>query len=663
MLKGPLCSSSSESLYDDPAMTLIVDDNSNYKKSPQNVFPTDTTMSSLTVPSMTVPNITAPVSSSDISNGSSGCTNSSDGYPRSAETSSDNDNQCVPCIDFEEELASRAKYYSDFTIDRQLKIDNMSSRASSDSKCSDSGSATEELTREVEGCEASDLLPPRVPPLGGASDRDFRVNPVKYVPSSVSHSTSGTDSSSIPSPTSYRRRRSRRMRSDNRSSSSGSSRKSVSIPQASSTMIEDVSPQSSHSSTSSKHRSRSIPQASSTMIEDLPSSKTSSRASSAEDLVSVYTWSIHDNSDVCLEDSYLRNVGQKVVSKPPLPRSSASSRSSSASRKSVKRDRNSNQIEHVLPEPLSMLSDSLTVIEHVTGYLDNHLGASSLYEDDELQFKGSTLPRTSTRVNLMNLVWNKSSGSSSMEARCSSMPDMLSVCTPNDFHSVPNSDEEDSADDSAGDASPLKERPAIQGKSTSSGSPDAQPDEEETLCRPRAPNNTDVLIDSILTDSPTSVGSSGIAAPFNSYNSPDSHPASRASHSTSDNHSESSHQPSAPPSSVVSSPAVAAPSKDADFVFKKPVHTQSLRKIFKFKRNKGKSTEKIATSTPCQNYPSSVRSDPLSKRKLFVSGVPRPQEVQLMDKKAVIKKFRKFSETFHKKDRSGLVRIQTLANL
>ena len=63
------------------------------------------------------------------------------------------------------------------------------------------------------------------------------------------------------------------------------------------------------------------------------------------------------------------------------------------------------------------------------------------------------------------------------------------------------------------------------------------------------------------------------------------------------------------------------------------------------------------------NYPSSVRSDPLSKRKLFTIGTPRPQEVQLMDKKAVIKKFRKFSESFHKKDRSGLVRIQTLANL
>lgn len=660
LLQGSVCSSSSDSLYEDSEMTLIIDNNSNYKPSP--FRQPENTVVSFT--SMLVPNLTEPISSSDISNGSSRMTSSSDGYPKSTETSSDVDNQCVPCLDFEEELASRTKYYSDFTIDRQRKINNMSpplSYGNESSKDSDnSDNACEELfTREVEGCEAKDLPAFRAAPLGVSNVNDSRM--IAYSRSS-SHS-SGTDSSSVSSRSGHRISRSSRSSASNRSSSSSSSRKSTTNPQASSTMIEDLSPQSSHSSGSSRHKSStSNPQASSTMIEDFPSSKGSSRCSSNEDFVSVYTWSIHDTSEeVNLEDSYLRNIGHKVAA-----RSTRSSRSSSASsttsRKSTKRDRDSNRIQHVLTEPDSQLGNSLSVIEQASDIREAFLGADSLYEDEDIHYKASTLPRTSTRL---YLVGQKTSASSSLEARRSSMPDILSVCTPSDFHSVPTSDDEED-NNSADDSSPLQERIEVPGKSSSSACT-SSPLENSTKSDVAAPNNTEALIDSILTDSPVSACSSGIAAPYNSYNSAaESHPASRASQSTnSDNKSESSiGQPNAPPSSVKSSPAVPAKAPVLDFVFKKPLNTQPLRKLFKFKKSKGKSVEKIpTTSTPSHAYPSSVRSDPLSRRKLFSGSDQKMQEVQLMDKKAVMKKFRRFSESFHKRNSTGLPRIQTLANL
>ncbi|XP_048776726.2 mucin-5AC-like isoform X3 [Ostrea edulis] len=660
LLQGSIGTSSSDSLYGDSEMTLIIDDNSNYKSSP--FRQQEKTLVGLT--SVIMPNVTGPLSSSDISNGSSRVTTSSDGYPRSTETSSDVDNQCVPCLDFEEELASRTKYYSDFTIDRQRKINNMFPPLSNDNESSkesdNSEDACEELiTREVEGCEAEDLPAFRAPPLGVSTVNDSRV----IAHSRASSHSSGTDSSSVSSRSGHRKSRSRRSYASNRSTSSSASRKSTTMPQASSTMIEDFSPQSSSSSGSSRHKSsNSIPVASSTMIEDLPSSKGSSRCSSNEDFVSVYTWSINDTSEeVNLEDSYLRNIGHKVNARTARS-SRSSSASSSASRKSTKRDRNSNHIHHVLTEPDSQLGNSMSVIEQVSDIQEAFLGADSLYEDEEIHYKASTLPRTSTRI---YLVGNKSSASSSLEARRSSMPDIQSVCTPSDFHSVPTSDDEED------DSSPLQERIEVPGKSSSSGCTSSPP-ENSTNTDAAAPNNTQALLDSILTDSPVSACSSGIAAPYNSYNSPaESQPTSRTSQSnTSDNKSESSiGQPSAPPSSIASSPAVQtkAPVTD-DFVFKKPLNTQPLRKLFKFKKNKGKSAEKIpTTSTPNQVYqsslPSSVRSDPLSRRKLFLGSDQKMHEVQLMDKKAVLKKFRRFSESFHKRDGTGLKRIQTLANL
>lgn len=585
MLQGPLASMnslSSESIYDDTAMTLIIDSNSNYLPSPKPTSPTNL-----------VPNIDHPEpSSSDISNASNG----SSGYPKSTETdSSSDDNQCVPDIDDrEEELLSRLHYYGDFTIDRQNKINNLTARLTNTPVANinnNTAAETEELfTREVVGCE-QEYIPP------GFGQPSFPVHS-----RSNTHSTSSNCSS--PSPRHYRSKRVSRAQR-NRTSSSQGSRRSLSIPQASSTMIEDYSP-SSHSSGSSKHRSSSIPRASSTMIEDPTSSSCKpNSAYSTDDMESVYCWSIKEGSeDVPLEESYYRNIN-RVSSKPPLP---------------PKKILQSNCGTSLADSTCN--NDSLSIISSTSHQRD--LVTDSLYQDVTFYNKAKTLPRTSTRTDLNG---NKSSGSS-MEARRSSMPDMVSVLTSenDNIQSVPNSS-------ASTHSSSLEERPAVPGKSSSSGSHTSPPTSNDTH------NNTQALCDSLLTDSPNSVCSTGVFAPNNSPYSSRASPVSEP-------------EPMGPPAPPVS---IRSRSPKDNVVFKKPKNVLPLWKLFRFRRNKPKSTENI-TTTP-QRRPSSIHSDPTSKKKLFITP---SSEVHLVDKRAVAKKLRRFSESFRQKDTT---QIHTLANL
>ncbi|XP_033743080.1 mucin-5AC-like isoform X2 [Pecten maximus] len=620
MMKASLCSTSSDSIYEDSAMTLIVDSNSNYMSLPKNSM----------VSTPNIPNVTGS-SSSDISNRSVGA-NTSDGYPKSTDTSSD-DNQCVPeCLDLEQERMSRIQYYGDFTIDRQRRIDNMAVSLSAGPVSSDlTSAATEELfTREVEGCEDNSSVPPvRVGPIIGAC-----------LPTSTYSTTTSGSASSTPS--SGHRRRRHSTRKDRTTSSKGSSTKYTSVPCASSTMIEDLSPSSS-SSGSSKHRSSSIPRASSTMIED-----PDTPCSSEDDLQSIYTWSIHDNDcdeDLALEESYYRNLNQhhKMSAKPPLPpkRVLSSRSSSSSSRSSSRRSSKQDNLKAIPSDSCTLPIDALSVIEPSASYRDAYLGAESMYDDDDIPFKSNSLPRTSTRIQLLP---NKSSGSS-MEARCSSMPDIVSVDPANndDFHSVPTS-----PDHSADNTSPLCERLELPGKSSSSSASPVS----DNQCSATHPN-TDALVDSILTDSPASVCSSGIFVPCNT---PDVTDHSKTSRSTTSDKSDSRVQPVAPPSSVASVPSNV---QTDGGLFKVPKFNQPLKKLFRFKRSKA---QRVLTSTPSHVCPSSVQSDPLSKRKLFTTDASSSADVQIVNKRAVIKKFKRFSASF-RKDRQGLTRIQTLANL
>ncbi|XP_021358975.1 mucin-5AC-like isoform X2 [Mizuhopecten yessoensis] len=619
MMKASLCSTSSDSIYEDSAMTLIVDSNSNYMSLPKNDI----------VSNPNIPNVTGS-SSSDISNGSVGA-NTSDGYPKSPDTSSD-DNQCVPeCLDLEQERMSRMQYYGDFTIDRQRRIDNMTMSLSSGPVCTNlTSAATEELfTREVEGCEDNTSVPAvRLGPIIGAC----------LPPSTYSTTTSGSASST---PSSGRPRRRHSSRKNRTSSSKGSSNKYISIPCASSTMIEDLSPSSS-SSGSSKHRSSSIPRASSTMIDD-----PDTPCSSEDDLQSIYTWSIHDNGcdeDLALEESYFRNLNQhqKITAKPPLPPKRVLSSSSSSSRSSSRRSSKRDNLKAIPSNSCTLPIDALSVIEPSASYRDAYLGSESMYDDDDIPFKSNSLPRTSTRIQLLP---NKSSGSS-MEARCSSMPDIISVDTANndDFHSVPTS-----PDHSADNTSPLGERLELPGKSSSSSASPVS----DNQCSASHPN-TDALVDSILTDSPTSVCSSGIFVPCNT---PDVTDHSKTSRSTTSDKSDSRAQPVAPLSSV---PSVPSNTQTDSGLFKVPRFNQPLKKLFRFKRSKA---QRMLTSTPSPVCPSSVQSDPLSKRKLFTTDTTNSADVQIVNKRAVIKKFKRFSASFNRKDRQGLTRIQTLANL
>ncbi|XP_071126117.1 serine-rich adhesin for platelets-like isoform X1 [Mytilus edulis] len=580
MLQGPLVSInslSSDSIYDDSAMTLIIDNNSNYIPSPKPVSPSNL-----------VPNIDRPEpSSSDISNASNG----SSGYPRSTGSDSSDDNQCVPDIDDrQEELLSRLHYYGDFTIDRQSKIDNLTARLTNTPVANlnnMTASATEEIfTREVVGCEQE-----YVPPGFGPPSR------------STTRSTSSNSSTSSP-----RRHRTKRISraQRNRTSSSSGSRRSISIPQASSTMIEDFSP-SSHSSGSSKHRSSSIPRASSTMIEDPTSSSCRPNSVYSDDMESVYCWSIKESSDdVPLEESYYRNIN-RLSSKPPL-----------APKKVLPSSCGTSLAES------NCNNESMSMIASTTRRQD--VVSDSLYDDVTFYNKARTLPRTSTRTDLNG---NTKSSGSSIEARRASMPDMVSVMlSENDnVQSVPNSS-------ASTHSSSLGDRPAIPGKSSSSGSNSntSPPTSNDT-------RNTQAMCDSLLTDSPNSLSSTGVFAPNNSPYSSRASPVSEPEPLG----------PPAPPSSYKSK------SSKEDQVFKKPKSIVPIWKLFRFRRNKPKSAENI-TSTPLRR-PSSTHSDPVSKKKLFTIQSP---EVHLHNKRAVAKKLRRFSESFRQKDTSE---IHTLATL
>ena len=721
-------SESDEVLHDISSKTLIMDNNFNYLDSNSEVT-TDNTPVIEALPSMD------DSSPSNSSSSSSSCARmSSDGYPKSDDSS---DNQVVPeCYDLDKEFMSRLQYYSDFTLDRQKKINNMVSHLSPANNEDLTSDVTEELfTRHVEGAESPEV-PVKVslkPTVTSGSSCDYPSTPS---PShrlrrdrSHRHSRSSRKSSSNPLASS--------TRIEDSYSSSGSSRRSHTgsslVPKASSTMIDDSfslssgssgrrnrtggsNPRacstmlnesflSSGSSGSSRQRSTSIPMANSTMISEgnaaLPSIiepsiiARSNPSVCDDDCESIYTWSIHDDdggsdTNVNLEQSYMRNItnSQKksVGNKPPLPPSkrarsgSVSSRDSDTSVK-VCQDQN---LHKLLGETCSKdILERISSIEPNATCRDEGLLVESMYDEDECAVpRANTIPRSSTKMNLKDKsggssssakAKDKSSGSSSMEARRASLPDLYSVCV-DDFHSVPDSLASDSDEDD--DISVLPERMRVPGKSSSSGEKDSSVSLSHLDSSKKSASSgqevvKDSLIDSILTDSPNSVSSGGINAPHNSPGTNCSNSSRVSCSTTSDaKSSDSNINTRAPkvtllPRNIVESPKlqnIKLPQASGGDMFKVPKQTQPLRKLFRFRRNKSK-TPDLKISVPRQE-PTVVHSDPQSKRELFPNGASNlPQETKLVDKKAVIKKFKKFSDNFHKRDRSGKVKIQTLANL
>ncbi|XP_060594163.1 uncharacterized protein LOC132748575 isoform X3 [Ruditapes philippinarum] len=692
--------------------TLVVDRNSNYLDSPHNESNENTPVIEA-IPSLEKISPTDSTTSTSSSSSSSHKMSSSDGYPKSDESS---DNQIVPeCYDLDKEFMYRLKYYSDFTLDRQRKINSMVASfggASDGAPCA----VTEDiLTRHVEGKESSPEKPvfvkPVLPPPSTSSGSD-------YVSTPTSRHHSRKERTRRQSRTS-RKRSSQPLASstmlDDSFSSSGSSRGSHRgsslIPKASSTMICDSGSSSGSSrrnrtngsnpracstmlnesflssgsagSSGSKHRSSSIPMANSTMIHDLPEAipyvgeptisvirhHSDTNLNSDNDCESVYTWSIHDSDngsdrDISLEESYMRKVtnsARKTSNKPPLPpckRVRSGSISSRDSDCEVKCQ--DHQLHKLLGEPCSKtILESVSAIEPSETCREGILFVESLCDETTCAVpKSNTIPRSSTRVKLQD----KSSGSSSMEARRASLPDLTSVCTSNNNDDV--SVHDSSCSISEDDITAMSERPDVQGKSSSSND------------NPNAGgiSHGSANVDSILTDSPTSVCSSGINAPYNSPGTNASSSSRVSCSTTSDARSSDSNiNTRAPPVTLVprnipvpqNSPKVQnieIPANTEGAVFKVPKQTQPLRNLFRFRRKS--KTPDMKTSTPKE----SVRGANIqtqSKRQLFPSnGTANLQsEAKVMDKKAVIRKFKKFSDSFRQRDRSGKPQIQTLANL
>lgn len=686
--------------------TLIVDRNSNYLDSPHSEMNDNNTPVIEAIPSLdkTSPSTNSSSSSTSSSDSSSSShrMSSSDGYPKSDEST---DNQIVPeCYDLDKEFMSRLQYYSDFTVDRQRKIDSIvtSFAIKDNTPCEETESI---LTRHVEGKESSPEKPvfvkPVAPPPSASSGSDYFSTPHRQRrdrPHRHRHARTSRKISSQPLASSTM------LDSSFSSSSSGkaSYHGNTLIPKASSTLIyesessggsgrrnrtDGSNPRacstmlnesflSSGSSGSSGSRQKSLPMANSTMIHDLPDlpamvpcgaqptisvihHNSEVQGHCDNDCESVYTWSIHDgdsgsDKDISLEESYMKKVHtpKKTSVRPPLPPSKRVRNDSCSSKDSdnehVCKD---HQLHKLLGEPCSKtLVENVSVIEPSDTCREEALFVESFCGDmtECVVPRCNTLPRSSTRVKLQD----KSSGSSSLDARRASLPDLTSVCTSNnEEQSVPPSFSDD-------EYSAASERPECQGKSSSSN-------DNPNAGTSQGSGN----VDSILTDSPNSVCSSGINAPYNSPGT-NASSSSRVSVSTTSDarSSDSNINTRAPHVNLVprnamataNSPKVQNIATESGAVFKVPKQTQPLKNLFRFRRNKNK-TPDVKTSTPKP----SENSQPQSKRQLFPSAgtADLQSEAKVMDKKAVIRKFKKFSDSFRQRDRAGKPQIQTLANL
>ncbi|XP_012935076.1 uncharacterized protein LOC101859553 [Aplysia californica] len=282
-------------------------------------------------------------------------------------------------------------------------------------------------------------------------------------------------------------------------------------------------------------------------------------------------------------------------------------------------------------------------------------------------------------------------------------------------------DDSDESPEQPSEASGLGERLDIPGKSSSSSSSTSA----AARCRPRTPRirrqmqrdftaateseqSVDVearagavgdvkpaaapaanqdLLDSILTDSPKSVDSSGIFAPYNSYNSPVESVGSHNGYSSTVSSSVTSSDyntgrpglQAPPPTPPLSRPRAASVTPSATLRHMGGQHTshaQSDQDDLEFKRPFDPVPHKMAAQSRCltknqgvsassiaitPQKPMSVRSDPLANQSTIfavppgvVTGPPK-----IKDKKSLVRKLKKFSSNFYKKTE----KIHTLANL
>ncbi|GFO27186.1 hypothetical protein PoB_005369100 [Plakobranchus ocellatus] len=728
---------------------------------------------------------------------SNSLTHSSEAYAKSSETSPE-----VPLISREEELLDRDAYYCDFTLDRQNKIDALSAKKLQPFKALASPEekrytlrdpATRELmVRSVEGAESSPKALALPVPLSNVKP------PMPVTASSVRTRQAASEDSDSPSSTpkchgitwrSARKNSYNISNKENGRSSSSSHRSRVSS-RSSSRQDSPARTRSASSRSSRSHQRKtctSHPIASSTFIMDTESTSPEAEAESE----SIYYWSIDDDASSCnLEKSYIRSTSSKKkqkaknnrnIPRPPTIVGQDSPKNGFNITSMVKRfDANLNcrgikkgcdldltsqstqtlcreiSSKHILAAAPSILrardcSKITTTQDSEAFSVQSNISSCQATTSSMFFNRAKASIQCSSNEGSQTSNWrNLSQDSSGVRHISASEPNLKSGCASHDegdaSHSLVPTDT-----DTTPETSDLEERPAIPGKSSSSGSSTYT----AARCRPRewkrspakalpempivlvdgahapatpgavtgspehipegeadqaaAQRNQD-LLDSILTDSPKSVDSSGIFAPYNSYNSPvesvGSHNGYSSTVSSSVTSSDTNYNynicrsraagctapPPTPPhsrsklrvddqettstiveivanttGSTIIGKAQPATSRSTDDVeFKKPFapapHVNlTLRPQT---RNQGVTAETSSASpaisvgaTP--RRPMSVRSDPLANQSVFAvppgvhTGPPK-----IKDKKSLVRKFKKFSSHFYKKEK-----IQTLANL
>lgn len=527
------------------------------------------------------------------------------------------------CPDRQQEMMSRMKYYSDFTIDRQRKINKMRKKQDV-TLCQDPGSSSQDdvpndtLCRFVEGAEERSHQVCLIgPPY---SSRSGSIGSSSSGGSSTLQKTAVSQSkySNSPSPQ-------HRQPTDRVLKSTENTRHFPSVPRSN---------ERHHSGASSTTSGNSMSPSSSVYAWSLQSSSHGNRTETSSHR--------HHKSS--------RHGDRRRGDKRPRKRSSQHRDSHREDKHIHCRD---HDVHTMLGQPCNQVVKYLPIQQFYPK--DLILSNDSLYDDG---YKSQTLPRSSTKKSL-----NPCSSNSSLEAKRNSVPDICALKSPQ--HSALIS----SGSDSLSSKYPPGRMGCI-GMSTTSGSQDSPGTDSSTALSKGARssslenNENTALTDSILTDSPKSVSSSGIFAPCNS---PDATVGSRISCSTiadsqcSDLRGISGIQPN---STGINGLSVITTASDIS-EFKVP-RGPAPKKSSRRKGNRC-STPDVRTSTPKPNsYPNSVQSDQISRRKLFSSSSSTHSSYgsssRLLDKKSVIKKFRRFSENFYK-TKSGKIQIETLANL
>ena len=572
--------------------------------------------------------------------------------------------------DLDKELVSRMQYYSDFTIDRQMKIDKAAempevTEESSPPTASDHSSETLSQ-RCVEGSESNDqfkrptlpskLTVPAVPSrshLGHARRKDGKVHS-KHSPQSSDMCESDTSSGTGSMPRSHRSTRHSSQQSSKHSSRDRHSAYSSSSDRRS----------SSRSSRCSTH-----PLASSTLISDPSNSSPGSG--------SIYTWSLDNSSDENLHQSFLRSEKKHRRRSRTTRRRSSTSRSSHSHRSTA---------SHCPCRPATLVGadsppntqrtdvSSSLHLTHMVSAIESptrRFGGRS-YENSTNKMpspRSTSLPRTSTRLGNLMTTEEAARGhkaASFPELTSPSYPDLDCAVARIGPSNLSSSLQQTVAMDGY---FRLQNRPDLPGKSSTSGSATSY-NSQCSACNPRlsVSTATEKLMaeedpyDEILTNSPRSYDSGGVHAPCNSYTSP--------AGSTNDYTTVSDSSPDRC-SILASAPRLPRPlvAKNSG-VFKVPL-SPATRTVRRKATAGGRPTHNVGVrvvGTPHLPVGLLRHKEPVSRRKLFsTSGAPTQSSGSLfhapkiLDRKALVRKFKKFSTNF-KKDKDS-AKIHTLANL